>query len=64
MDEIGSQRSERKNTGQVSKKEGLRHKISNWWQNGKNGDAKMQQTEPNKQKSSTKTLYKPTIMSK
>lgn len=63
MDEIGSQRSERKN-GQVSKKEGLRYKISNWWQNGKNGDAKMQQIEPNKQKSSTKTLYKPTIMSK
>jgi hypothetical protein len=59
-DDMGSQGSERKNNNKT-KKEGLRSKITNWWSHGKNNEAKKK--EPNQQ-TSTKALYKPTIMSK
>ena len=55
-DELGSQRSERKN----AKKEGFRSKFTNWFQNGWNHDTK---SKDSKQQSSTKALFKPAIMS-
>ena len=59
-EDLGSQRSDRKNNN-ITKKEGLRSRITNWWSHSKNNEGKKKDSN---QQTSTKALYKPTIMSK